>query len=72
MREHWLAIPVAVLCPLIVVAIVLAKTNGWTNGALGCVILGLMGITAAVGTLMAPPGVGSTPRRMPWHARRRR
>ena len=71
MREHWLAIPLAVLFPLIVIAIVVARTNGWSNGALGCVILALMGIAAAVGTLMAPPGIGSVPRRMPGRARRR-
>jgi hypothetical protein len=54
MRQHWMAIPGAVACPLIVLAIVLAKTNSWSNGALGTVILGLIGIMVVVGTLMAP------------------
>ena len=54
MRQHWMAIPGAVACPLIVLAIVLAKTNGWSNGALGTVILGLIGIMVVVGTFMAP------------------
>jgi hypothetical protein len=70
MREHWLTIPFTAICPLVALAIFLAKTNGWTNGALGCVILGLIGIAAAVSSLMAPAGIGSTPRRMPGRRRR--
>jgi hypothetical protein len=54
MRRHWMAIPTAVLIPLIVVAMLLADRHHWSNGALGCVLLGLFGITAIVGTLMAP------------------
>jgi hypothetical protein len=54
MRRHWMAIPTAVLIPLIVVAMVLADRYHWSNGALGCVLLGLFGLTAIVGTLMAP------------------
>jgi hypothetical protein len=54
MRKHWMAIPSAAVAPFMVLAIVLWKTEGWSNGALGTVLLGLMAIAAIVGTLMAP------------------
>jgi hypothetical protein len=38
----------------LIVAFVLWKTEHWSNGALGTVLLGLMSIAAIVGTLMAP------------------
>jgi hypothetical protein len=49
-----MAIPLAVLIPLVVVAMVLAEVHDWTNGALGTVLLVLFALTAVVGTLMAP------------------
>jgi hypothetical protein len=49
-----MAIPTAVLIPLIVVAEVLADRYHWSGGTLGCVLLGLCGITAVVGSFMAP------------------
>ena len=54
MRRHWMAIPTAVLIPLMIVASLLADQYHWSNGALGCVLLGLMGIAAVVGSFMAP------------------
>jgi hypothetical protein len=42
------------VAPFMVVAIVLWKTEGWSNGALGVIELGLMSVAAIVGTLMAP------------------
>jgi hypothetical protein len=54
MRRHSIAIPTVILYPFIVLVIVVGKTNGWTNGAMGSVILGLMAITVAIGTLMTP------------------
>jgi hypothetical protein len=53
-RRHWMAIPTAVLIPLIVVAEVLAARYHWSGGTLGCVLVGLFGITAVVGSFMAP------------------
>jgi hypothetical protein len=54
MRKHWMAIPIAAMTPFMVLATVLWKTEGWSNGALGTVYLGLMGIAAVVGSFMAP------------------
>ena len=54
MRKHWMAIPIAAVTPFMVLAIVLWKTEGWSNGALGTIELGLMSIAAIVGSLMAP------------------
>jgi hypothetical protein len=54
MRKHWMAIPIAAVTPFMVLAIVLWKTEGWSNGALGVIELGLMSIAAIVGTFMAP------------------
>jgi hypothetical protein len=54
LRRHSVAIPTAVLCALLVVLFVIGKTNGWTNGAIGTAALGLMGITAVIGTLATP------------------
>jgi hypothetical protein len=54
MRKHWMAIPIAAVTPFMVLATVLWKTEGWSNGALGTVYLGLMGIAAVVGSFMAP------------------
>jgi hypothetical protein len=54
MRKHWMAIPIAAVAPFQVLAIVLWKTEGWSNGALGTALLGLMSIAAIVGTFMAP------------------
>jgi hypothetical protein len=65
LRRHSVAIPCAVLVPLLVVLFVVAQTNGWTNGALGTAALGLMGITAVVGTLATPFGTDRTPERRP-------
>jgi hypothetical protein len=52
LRRHSVAIPTAVLGPLLVVLLIIGKTNGWTNGAIGTAALGLMGITAVIGTLV--------------------
>jgi hypothetical protein len=52
--QHYIAYPVAVLIPLSIVASVLAEVYDWSNGALGSVLLGLMAITAIVGSLLAP------------------
>ena len=54
MRKHWMAIPSGAVAPFMVLAIVLWKTEGWSNGALGVILLGLMSIAAIVGSLMAP------------------
>ena len=78
MRQHWMAIPIAVASPFLVAAFVVSETEHWSNGAQGAVILGVLSITAIVGSFMAPidPETGkliekerSTPRRVP---RRRR
>jgi hypothetical protein len=49
-----MAIPIAVVFPFIVAALVLSETEHWSNGALGAVFFGLMGIACVVGTFMAP------------------
>jgi hypothetical protein len=49
-----MAIPTTGLCVLSAVLLVLWKTNGWSNGALGSGVLGLVAITVVVGELMAP------------------
>jgi hypothetical protein len=54
MRKHWMAIPSAAVAPFMVIAFVLWKTEHWSNGALGTVLLGFMSIAAIVGTFMAP------------------
>ena len=54
MRRHWMAIPLAAITPFLIAAYVLWRTEGWSNGALGSVVLGLLSIAAVVGTLMAP------------------
>jgi hypothetical protein len=54
MRKHWMAIPIAAVAPFQVLAIVLWKTEGWSNGALGVTELALMSIAAIVGSLMSP------------------
>jgi hypothetical protein len=72
MRQHWMAIPSAVTCPLLVVAMVLADTNGWSNGALGSILLGLIGITVVVGTLMIPLDADGKLQRSSRRAGRRR
>jgi hypothetical protein len=54
MRQHWMAIPLGAVSPFVVLALVLSQTEGWSNGALGVVVLGLLGIACAVGSLMMP------------------
>jgi hypothetical protein len=54
MREHWMAIPIAAVSPFLVAAFVLSKTEHWSNGAQGAVILGLLSIAAIVGSFMMP------------------
>lgn len=54
MRKHWMAIPISAVTPFMVLAFVLWKTEGWSDGALGVIELGLMSIAAIVGSLMAP------------------
>jgi hypothetical protein len=54
MRQHWMAIPIAAVSPFIVAAFVLSETEHWSDGALGTVLLGLMGIACVVGTFMVP------------------
>lgn len=44
----------AVAIPLWIVAIVLAEVQDWGDGVLGGVLLGIAGVTTAVGTLIAP------------------
>jgi hypothetical protein len=54
MRQHWMAIPIAAITPLLIAALVLAHTEHWSNGAVGVVVLGLMSIACVVGSFMAP------------------
>jgi hypothetical protein len=63
LRRHSVAIPTAVLAPLLIVLLLVGKTNGWTNGAIGTVALVLMGIAAAIGTLATPFNRGPTAER---------
>jgi hypothetical protein len=61
LRRHSVAIPTAVLAPVLVILLVIGKTNGWTNGAIGIAALGLMGITAVIGTLVTDYDADGTP-----------
>ena len=54
MRQHWMAIPIAAVSPFLVAAFVLSQTEHWSNGALGVIVLGLLGIACAVGSFMMP------------------
>ena len=71
MRRHWMAIPITAVTPFMVLAIVLWKTEQWSNGALGCVLLGLMSIACVVGMFMAPIGPDGTIEREPRRPSRR-
>ena len=71
MHQHWMAIPIAAVFPLIVAAFVLSETEHWSDGALGGVIMGLMGIACVVGTFMAPLDADGNLERPPKRARRR-
>jgi hypothetical protein len=72
MRQHWMAIPISVVLPVIVTAVVLWKTEHWSNGALGGVLLLLMGIAAVVGSFMAPLGPNGILEQKPRGIRRNR
>lgn len=53
-----MAIPIAVTIPLIVVVTVIADRHHGSEGALGSVVLGLMGIMVVVGSFMALRDLG--------------
>jgi hypothetical protein len=58
-----MAIPLAAVSPFMVAAVVLWKTEHWSNGALGSVYLGLIGIAVVVGSFMVPLGSDTQPQR---------
>ena len=55
LREHWMLIPMSFAIPLIVVMLVLADIYHWSPGAQGTIVLGILAVTATVGSLLAPP-----------------
>jgi len=48
-------IPMSFAIPLIVVMLVLADICHWSPGAQGTIVLGILAVTATVGSLLAPP-----------------
>jgi hypothetical protein len=54
-HRHWMLIPTSIAIPIIVVMLILASSYHWSAGAQGSAFLGILAITAAVGSLLAPP-----------------
>jgi hypothetical protein len=67
-----MAIPIAAISPFLVTSVVLWKTEHWSNGALGTIYLGLVGIAVVVGTFMAPLDADGKLEQKPRRARRNR
>jgi hypothetical protein len=54
LHQHWMLIPMSVAIPAIVAALVLAGPYHWSGGVQGSIVLVILAITAAVGSLLAP------------------
>ena len=65
-----MAVPTAAVMPFLVAGFVLYKTGELDGGAYGLIFMGLIGVAATVGTLIAPSEIVKEPRR--WSPRRDR